>query len=96
MGITTKEGARRRLTALGRNGRLPWCEDDVVAALPYLSARTLVLIPTAHALLRGLLVSLLTYAFKTLVTSVADNHPIVFNSEARKAVSVRRVPYLLS
>jgi hypothetical protein len=89
MGMNTKDEARKRLTRLGRSGKLPWCEEEVAMALPYISPKDLVLIPTAHALLRGILRSLLDFAFQTLVTSVPDNHPIVFSSESRKAVQVR-------
>jgi len=88
LGLHTKAQAQQRLTALGRKGKLPWCEPDVAAKLPYLKPSTLVLVPTAHALLRGVLKSLLEYTFKTKVSSVAEHHPIVFNSDARKAVSV--------
>jgi hypothetical protein len=87
-GFNTKEKATQRLTRLGRSGQLPWCEDDVASALPYLSPCNLVIIPTAHALLRGVLRSLLDFAFKTLVSSVPSNHPIVYNSDSRKAASV--------
>jgi hypothetical protein len=88
LGLNTKEQATQRLTRLGRSGQLPWCVPEVALALPYILPSTLVIIPTAHALLRGLLRSLLNFAFKTMVTTVPNNHPIVYNSDSRKAVTV--------
>jgi hypothetical protein len=86
--LPTKDLCTKRLTALGRNGRLPWCQVDVVGALSYISAETFVLVPTAHALLRGVTASLFEYALKTPVTTVQENHPIVFNSTQRKFAQV--------
>jgi hypothetical protein len=53
-GLRTKDMCEKRLTALGRNGRLPWCEAEVREALPYISPETFVLVPTAHASCGGL------------------------------------------
>jgi hypothetical protein len=88
-GINSQQCAKERLKVLGRNGRLPWCEEDVMRALPYLAIKDLVIIPTAHALLRGLLKSLLDYSLKTQVSTVPKNHPVVFNSEQRRNAMVR-------
>lgn len=46
------------------------------------------LVPVAHCLLRGLVRSLFIYALTTPVSSVAHNHPVVFNKEQRDRVKV--------
>jgi hypothetical protein len=58
-GLNTQQHVKERLKTLGRSGRLPWAEDDVTRALSYLASKDLVVLPTAHALLRGVLKSLL-------------------------------------
>jgi hypothetical protein len=76
-GLHNKGAAEQHLSALGRNGKMPWCEKDVTEDLFYLCVRNLVLVLVAHDILRGLLRSLLEFAFKAQVSSVPDDHPTV-------------------
>jgi hypothetical protein len=88
LGWPNKVSTAQRLSTLGRNGKISWCEKDVTEHLFYLCAKNLVLVPVAHAILRGLLRGLLEFALKTQVSSVPDDHPIVFNGTERNFVSV--------
>jgi hypothetical protein len=63
-------------------------EAEVREALPYISPETFVLVPTAHALLRGVTFSLFDYALRTPVTTVDSNNPVVFNTTQRRFVQV--------
>lgn len=89
LGLSTVDGARAELRRLGRRGRIPWCNPIYAIRLSYISAGNVILVPTAHCLLRGVVRSLFMYAIDTPVSKVSNNHTVVFNKEQRDRVRVR-------
>lgn len=84
--------AQLRKQLLGRTGRLPWGRPWRRHALSYIRPSTIVTVPVAHCLLRGVLDYVLRLALTTPVQSITEaQRAVVFGSDARLHVSVRKL-----
>ena len=97
LGFGTIQEAKDRLRLLGRSGQMPWAAEHLKPELDYISPTDLIVLPTWHMIPRGVLRQVLVYCLTTPVGEVSRTDPFVFNSAARKRVSVRRhaMQYLL-
>jgi hypothetical protein len=84
----SQEDAKDRLQELACSGLPAWLQDRYRHTLRYISANGLLVVPVWHTLARGLERDLLMYAVRTPLQGVPDDHPVVFNSEARETVRV--------
>lgn len=90
----TQDAVKAALSLLGRSAQLPWMVSEIHELHPYLAADSLLLVPAAHTLLRGLIRSLLGFALLTTVAGLqamkmdTTNHPVVFTAQQRRQVEV--------
>lgn len=88
LGYTSKAQAQARLSALGRNGEMPWVDAAYARSLAYLRPGGVVLVPVAHCLLRGLTRNLILFVLHSKAEDYPADHEYVFNSKSKRFIEV--------
>jgi hypothetical protein len=91
-GVVNQTAATAALSRLGRQGLMPWAppseNSPMQASYGYIDYASFCLMPVGHTGLEGLLKDFMKAGLTPQVSSVPRNHPFIFNSAARKKVSV--------
>jgi hypothetical protein len=95
LGIGSVKEARQIWTNLGRTAQLPWLLPEVQEMHPYIDPLSIILMPPAHNLLRGLTSKIVSFIVKTSDRDLRKlglspiRHPLVLSSSQQSFVKVQ-------